>query len=69
MGIRAILVFGQGMEFADRCQRSPKWPEWLSTRSSRRYGADHLDRLMSQALKIREICNCPLRSGRGSITI
>ncbi|XP_007945599.1 metalloendopeptidase OMA1, mitochondrial [Orycteropus afer afer] len=61
--VRASTVFWQQMEFADRLQGQPKLPEWLSTHPSHGNRAEHLDRLIPQALKIREICNCPPLSG------
>ncbi|KAM9688588.1 metalloendopeptidase OMA1, mitochondrial isoform 3-T7 [Trichechus inunguis] len=61
--VRASSVFWQQMEFADRLYGHPKLPEWLSTHPSHENRAEHLDRLIPQALKIREICNCPPLSG------
>ncbi|XP_008829247.1 metalloendopeptidase OMA1, mitochondrial [Nannospalax galili] len=61
--IRASSVFWQQMEFAERLHGYPKLPEWLSTHPSHGHRAEHLDRLIPQALKIREICNCPPLSG------
>uniref|UniRef100_A0A8C7AME6 Metalloendopeptidase OMA1, mitochondrial n=1 Tax=Neovison vison TaxID=452646 RepID=A0A8C7AME6_NEOVI len=61
--VRASSVFWQQMEFADDLQGHPKLPEWLSTHPSHGNRAEHLDRLIPQALKIREICNCPPLSG------
>ncbi|XP_047583228.1 metalloendopeptidase OMA1, mitochondrial isoform X1 [Lutra lutra] len=61
--VRASSVFWQQMEFADHLQGHPRLPEWLSTHPSHGNRAEHLDRLIPQALKIREICNCPPLSG------
>uniref|UniRef100_A0A8C0LY34 Metalloendopeptidase OMA1, mitochondrial n=1 Tax=Canis lupus familiaris TaxID=9615 RepID=A0A8C0LY34_CANLF len=61
--VRASSVFWQQMEFADSLQGYPKLPEWLSTHPSHGNRAERLDRLIPQALKIREICNCPPLSG------
>lgn len=61
--VRASSVFWQQMEFADVLTDHPKLPEWLSTHPSHGNRAEHLDRLIPQALKIREICNCPPLSG------
>uniref|UniRef100_A0A8C9NYL4 Metalloendopeptidase OMA1, mitochondrial n=1 Tax=Spermophilus dauricus TaxID=99837 RepID=A0A8C9NYL4_SPEDA len=61
--VRASSVFWQQMEFADSLQGHPKLPEWLSTHPSHENRAEQLDRLIPQALKIREICNCPPLSG------
>ncbi|XP_003411205.1 metalloendopeptidase OMA1, mitochondrial isoform X1 [Loxodonta africana] len=57
--VRASSVFWQQMEFVDRLSGLPKLPEWLSTHPSHENRAEHLDRLIPQVLKIREICNCP----------
>nr|XP_019598102.1 PREDICTED: metalloendopeptidase OMA1, mitochondrial isoform X2 [Rhinolophus sinicus] len=61
--VRASSVFWQQMEFTDGLYGHPKLPEWLSTHPSHGNRAEHLDRLIPQALKIREICNCPPLSG------
>ncbi|MBZ3880463.1 Metalloendopeptidase OMA1, mitochondrial [Sciurus carolinensis] len=61
--VRASSVFWQQMEFADSLHGHPKLPEWLSTHPSHGNRAEHLDKLIPQALKIREICNCPPLSG------
>ncbi|XP_004679108.1 PREDICTED: metalloendopeptidase OMA1, mitochondrial [Condylura cristata] len=61
--VRASSVFWQQMEFAEKRSGHPKLPEWLSTHPSHGNRAEHLDRLIPQALKIREICNCPPLSG------
>ncbi|KAM5248577.1 metalloendopeptidase OMA1, mitochondrial [Ctenodactylus gundi] len=61
--VRASSVFWQQIEFADRLQGHPKLPEWLSTHPSHGNRVEHLDRLIPQALKIREVCNCPPLSG------
>lgn len=59
MDVRASSVFWQQMEFVESLQGHPKLPEWLSTHPSHGNRAECLDRLMPQALKIRERCNCP----------
>ncbi|XP_037354493.1 metalloendopeptidase OMA1, mitochondrial isoform X1 [Talpa occidentalis] len=61
--VRASSVFWQQMEFAENHSGHPKLPEWLSTHPSHGNRAEHLDKLIPQALKIREICNCPPLSG------
>uniref|UniRef100_A0A2I2YJT2 Metalloendopeptidase OMA1, mitochondrial n=1 Tax=Gorilla gorilla gorilla TaxID=9595 RepID=A0A2I2YJT2_GORGO len=55
----ASSVFWQQMEFVDSLHGQPKMPEWLSTHPSHGNRVEHLDRLIPQALKIREMCNCP----------
>ncbi|XP_064928141.1 metalloendopeptidase OMA1, mitochondrial isoform X2 [Columba livia] len=61
--VRASSVFWQQMELAETVQGQPKLPEWLSTHPSHENRAEHLDRLIPEALKIRESCNCPSLSG------
>ncbi|KAF6345238.1 OMA1 zinc metallopeptidase [Rhinolophus ferrumequinum] len=61
--VRASSVFWQQMEFTDGLYGHPKLPEWLSTHPSHGNRAEHLDRLIPQALTIREICNCPPLAG------
>ncbi|NXN16321.1 OMA1 Metalloendopeptidase, partial [Indicator maculatus] len=61
--VRASSVFWQQMELARSIQGEPKLPEWLSTHPSHENRAEHLDRLIPEALKIRESCNCPSLSG------
>ncbi|KAM6077478.1 metalloendopeptidase OMA1, mitochondrial isoform 1-T7 [Theristicus caerulescens] len=61
--VRASTVFWQQMELAEAIQGQPKLPEWLSTHPSHENRAEHLDRLIPEALKIRESCNCPSLSG------
>ncbi|KAM6066183.1 PREDICTED: metalloendopeptidase OMA1, mitochondrial [Chlamydotis macqueenii] len=61
--VRASSVFWQQMELAETIQGQPKLPEWLSTHPSHENRAEHLDRLIPEALKIRENCNCPSLSG------
>lgn len=63
MDVRASSVFWQQMEFADSLYGHAKLPEWLSTHPSHGNRAEYLDTLIPQALKIREICNCPPLSG------
>ncbi|XP_048354478.1 metalloendopeptidase OMA1, mitochondrial [Sphaerodactylus townsendi] len=59
MDVRASSVFWQQMELAEKIQGNPKLPEWLSTHPSHENRVDHLDRLIPEALEIREHCNCP----------
>ncbi|XP_068949585.1 metalloendopeptidase OMA1, mitochondrial-like isoform X4 [Petaurus breviceps papuanus] len=61
--VRASSVFWQQLEFADRILGEPKLPEWLSTHPSHENRAEHLERLIPQAIKLRESCNCPPLSG------
>lgn len=61
--VRASSVFWQQMELAETIQGQPKLPEWLSTHPSHENRAEHLDRLIPEAIKIRESCNCPSLSG------
>lgn len=61
--VRASSVFWQLMELVETIKGEPKLPEWLSTHPSHENRAEHLDRLIPEALKIRERCNCPSLSG------
>nr|XP_006133561.1 metalloendopeptidase OMA1, mitochondrial isoform X1 [Pelodiscus sinensis] len=61
--VRASTVFWQQMELAETIQGQRKLPEWLSTHPSHENRAECLDRLIPEALKIRESCNCPSLSG------
>ncbi|NXL88967.1 OMA1 Metalloendopeptidase, partial [Alectura lathami] len=61
--VRASSVFWQQMELAETIQGEARLPEWLSTHPSHENRAEHLDRLIPEALKIRERCNCPSLSG------
>ncbi|XP_023370888.1 metalloendopeptidase OMA1, mitochondrial isoform X2 [Otolemur garnettii] len=61
--VRASSVFWQQMDFADSLHGHPKLPEWLSTHPSHGNRAEYLDRLIPQALEVRERCNCPPLSG------
>ncbi|KAM5323729.1 metalloendopeptidase OMA1, mitochondrial isoform 1-T5 [Glossophaga mutica] len=61
--VRASMVFWQQMELADSLSGHPKLPEWLSTHPSHGNRVENLDRLIPEALRIREICNCPPLSG------
>ncbi|XP_060629576.2 metalloendopeptidase OMA1, mitochondrial isoform X2 [Anolis sagrei] len=62
--VRASSVFWQQMELAETIQGYPRLPEWLSTHPSHENRAEHLDRLIPEAIKIREHCNCPKLPGQ-----
>ncbi|XP_061489170.1 metalloendopeptidase OMA1, mitochondrial [Rhineura floridana] len=64
MDIRASSVFWQQMELAETIKGQPRLPEWLSTHPSHENRAEHLDRLIPEAIKIREHCNCPALPGK-----
>ncbi|XP_015687050.1 metalloendopeptidase OMA1, mitochondrial [Protobothrops mucrosquamatus] len=64
MDVRASSVFWQQMELAKTLQNEPQLPEWLSTHPSHENRAEQLDRLIPEALKIRESCNCPSLPGQ-----
>ncbi|CAH2311153.1 metalloendopeptidase OMA1, mitochondrial [Pelobates cultripes] len=57
--VRASSVFWKQMEFSENFGGLPRTPEWLSTHPAHENRADQLDRLMPEALKLREMCNCP----------
>ncbi|XP_070688975.1 metalloendopeptidase OMA1, mitochondrial isoform X2 [Pempheris klunzingeri] len=57
--VRAGPVFWQQMEIRDQLKGEPTLPEWLSTHPSHRNRFTQLDRLIPQALELRESCVCP----------
>ncbi|XP_029286381.1 metalloendopeptidase OMA1, mitochondrial [Cottoperca gobio] len=57
--VRAGPVFWQQMEIRDQLTGEPTFPEWLSTHPSHRNRLTQLDRLIPQALELRESCVCP----------
>lgn len=57
--VRAGPVFWQQMEIRDQLTGEPDFPEWLSTHPSHRNRFTQLDRLVPQALQLRESCVCP----------
>lgn len=57
--VRAGPVFWQQMEIRDQLSGAPTLPEWLSTHPSHRNRFTQLDRLVPQALELRESCVCP----------
>ncbi|XP_066482447.1 metalloendopeptidase OMA1, mitochondrial [Tiliqua scincoides] len=63
MDVRASSVVWKKMELIETVLGHPKIPEWLSTHPSHENRAEHLDRLIPEALKIREHCKCPALLG------
>lgn len=57
--VRSGPVFWQQMDLLATLEGSPQIPEWLSTHPSHENRAEHLYRLLPEALKLRESCNCP----------
>ncbi|XP_054576708.1 metalloendopeptidase OMA1, mitochondrial isoform X4 [Eptesicus fuscus] len=57
--VRSSSVFWQQLELADTLSGHPNVPEWLSTHPSHGNRVEQLDRLIPEALEIRETCNCP----------
>ncbi|KAK5869957.1 hypothetical protein PBY51_024630 [Eleginops maclovinus] len=57
--VRAGPVFWQQMEIRDQLTGEPTLPEWMSTHPSHRNRLTQLDRLVPQALELRESCVCP----------
>ncbi|XP_034977270.1 metalloendopeptidase OMA1, mitochondrial isoform X3 [Zootoca vivipara] len=64
MDVRASSVFWQKMELAETLTGQPRVPEWFSTHPSHENRAEHLDRIIPEAIKIRERCNCPALPGQ-----
>nr|XP_046248837.1 metalloendopeptidase OMA1, mitochondrial isoform X2 [Scatophagus argus] len=57
--VRAGPVFWQQMEIRDQLTGEPNIPEWLSTHPSHKNRFAQMDRLIPQALELRESCVCP----------
>ncbi|XP_061680429.1 metalloendopeptidase OMA1, mitochondrial isoform X2 [Syngnathoides biaculeatus] len=57
--VRAGPVFWQQMEIREQLSGEPSLPEWLSTHPSHKNRVAQLDRLVPQALELRERCVCP----------
>lgn len=57
--VRSSSVFWQQLELADTLSGHPNIPEWLSTHPSHGNRVEQLDKLIPEALEIRETCNCP----------
>ncbi|XP_029905833.1 metalloendopeptidase OMA1, mitochondrial [Myripristis murdjan] len=57
--VRAGPVFWQQMEVTDQLRGELAIPEFLSTHPSHRNRVSQLDRLVPQALELRESCACP----------
>ncbi|KAF3691156.1 Metalloendopeptidase OMA1, mitochondrial [Channa argus] len=57
--VRAGPVFWQQMEIREQLTGETTVPEWLSTHPSHRNRSTQLDRLIPQALDLRESCLCP----------
>ncbi|XP_047444307.1 metalloendopeptidase OMA1, mitochondrial [Mugil cephalus] len=57
--VRAAPVFWQQMEIRDQLTGEPTIPEWLSTHPSHRNRFTQLDRLIPEALELRDNCVCP----------
>lgn len=57
--VRAGPVFWRQMEIRDQLTGEPALPEFLSTHPSHRNRFTQLDRLIPQALELRESCVCP----------
>ncbi|XP_007550656.1 metalloendopeptidase OMA1, mitochondrial-like isoform X1 [Poecilia formosa] len=60
--VRAGPVFWQQLEIVDKLTGNPTVPEWLSTHPSHRNRSGQMDRLIPQALELRETCSCPALS-------
>lgn len=57
--VRAGPVFWQQMEIRDQLTGETTVPEWMSTHPSHMNRVTQLDRLVPQALELRESCVCP----------
>lgn len=59
MDVRSSSVFWRQLELADTLSGQPNVPEWLSTHPSHGNRVEQLDKLIPEALEIRDTCNCP----------
>ncbi|KAM8874817.1 metalloendopeptidase OMA1, mitochondrial [Spinachia spinachia] len=57
--VRAGPVFWQQMEVREQLTGESSVPEWLSTHPSHKNRFAQLDRLLPQALALRDSCSCP----------
>lgn len=57
--VRAGPVFWQQMEISEQLRGEPTIPEWLSTHPSHQNRVRQLDRLVPEALELRDRCDCP----------
>nr|XP_061790666.1 metalloendopeptidase OMA1, mitochondrial [Nerophis lumbriciformis] len=57
--VRAGPVFWQQMDMREKLSGEPSLPEWMSTHPSHKNRVAQLDRLVPQALELRERCVCP----------
>ncbi|XP_061593086.1 metalloendopeptidase OMA1, mitochondrial isoform X2 [Cololabis saira] len=57
--VRVGPVFWQQLELVDKLSGEPTMPEWLSTHPSHRNRSSQMERLIPQALELRESCSCP----------
>ncbi|XP_078457157.1 metalloendopeptidase OMA1, mitochondrial isoform X1 [Lampetra fluviatilis] len=55
--VRASVAFWEQMHTSE--EEGVMLPEWLSTHPSHEQRAAHLQRLLPEAIKLREACNCP----------
>lgn len=57
--VRAAPVFWQQLEISDQLRGEPSTPEWLSTHPSHSNRVTQMERLIPQALELRQSCDCP----------
>ncbi|XP_067846399.1 metalloendopeptidase OMA1, mitochondrial isoform X3 [Heptranchias perlo] len=59
MDVRASSVYWQQLELVKIISGTSEIPEWFSTHPSNERRVKHLDKLIPEALKLREDCSCP----------
>ncbi|XP_048395669.1 metalloendopeptidase OMA1, mitochondrial isoform X2 [Stegostoma tigrinum] len=57
--VRASSVYWQQLELMKIVSGTFQIPEWFSTHPSNDHRVEHLEKLMPQAIKLREDCSCP----------
>ncbi|XP_078417345.1 metalloendopeptidase OMA1, mitochondrial isoform X1 [Cetorhinus maximus] len=59
MDVRASSVYWQQLELMKIVSGTFQIPEWFSTHPSNDHRVEHLDKLIPEAIKLREDCSCP----------
>uniref|UniRef100_UPI00398F3471 metalloendopeptidase OMA1, mitochondrial n=1 Tax=Pristiophorus japonicus TaxID=55135 RepID=UPI00398F3471 len=58
--VRASSVYWQQLELVKIVSGASQIPEWFSTHPSNERRVEHLDKLIPEAIKLRENCSCPI---------
>uniref|UniRef100_A0A4W3KII4 Metalloendopeptidase OMA1, mitochondrial n=1 Tax=Callorhinchus milii TaxID=7868 RepID=A0A4W3KII4_CALMI len=57
--VRTSSVYWQQLELLKIVSGTSRTPEWFSTHPSNESRVEHLNQLIPQAVKLREVCGCP----------